>query len=131
MQRYVLAVGVLSLLFLSACGSSDRPPLARVSGTVTLDDKPLEGARVTFTPAEGRPSTGTTDSEGKYELQYAVDAMGASVGEHTVTVEPPELDDDLSEEEAARKGMTLPAAASDGSLKKEVTSGSNDIPIAL
>ena len=67
------------------CGPSG-PPLGTVSGTVTMDGKPLENALVTFTPVEpGRGSTGVTDASGKYELAF-IDGKGATVGSHKVSV---------------------------------------------
>ncbi|MHB8901481.1 MAG: carboxypeptidase-like regulatory domain-containing protein [Thermoguttaceae bacterium] len=67
------------------CGKGG-PALGTVSGTVTMDGKPLENALVTFTPAAGgRGSTGTTDASGKYELAF-IDGKGALVGGHKVTV---------------------------------------------
>ena len=68
----------LSFVFLSACGGgSDTPPLGTVTGVVTLDDKPLSDAEVTFQPEKGRPSLGKTDSEGNYTLVYTASDNGA------------------------------------------------------
>ena len=58
-----------------------------VTGVVTLDGKPVEGAAVMFMPkAGGRPATGTTDDKGRFELQTETAGDGALLGEHTVTV---------------------------------------------
>lgn len=74
------------------------PNLAPVSGTVTLDGKPLAGAEVQFWPrSEGgqqsiyvTTSFGVTDDQGKYLLKYTeIDSqpiMGAVVGKHTVRI---------------------------------------------
>lgn len=81
--RCVLAaIPLLSL----GCGPSG-PEIASVEGTVTLDDKPLEGALVMFYPkAGGRPAAGRTDASGHYELQYSQGRSGALPGEHDVTI---------------------------------------------
>jgi len=60
-------------LMTSGCGSksSKLPDPVPVSGTVTLDGKPLANAVVYFRPegdTKGNGATGTTDSNGKYEL---------------------------------------------------------------
>src|SRR5688572_21249891 len=77
------------LLFLAAgigvtgCGG---PTLVPVSGTVTLDDRPLAGAHVTFEPVEGGlelVSTGVTDEAGKYSLSCG-EEPGAIPGTHRV-----------------------------------------------
>ncbi len=50
------------------------------------DGKPVANASITFYPASGRPSAGTSDGEGKFELEYTKGKMGAVVGEHTVKI---------------------------------------------
>lgn len=66
--------------------SSSGPELGTVSGTVTLDGQPLPDATVTFMPETGRSSSGRTDPEGKYELNYTFDRAGAVVGKHIVRI---------------------------------------------
>jgi hypothetical protein len=69
----------------SGCGESG-PPMGTVTGTVTLDDKPMPNLMVVFVPkAGGQTSTATTNSEGKYELLGA-NSKGALVGLHTVSI---------------------------------------------
>ena len=74
----------LYLVALLGCGSGD---IGQVVGTVTLDGKPLPNARLEFFPADGGGlSAGRTDANGKYELFYGREAMGAEVGEHLVQI---------------------------------------------
>ncbi len=55
-------------------------PTVEVSGTVTLDGKPLEGAMVGFYPATGgAPATGQTDSAGKFKLKVPAGKAKVSV----------------------------------------------------
>ena len=89
MPLRLLSLCVLScfaVLVLSGCGQTSGPDLATVTGTVTLDGKPVPNARVEFSPSEGRPSVGTTNAEGVYELQFSVDKSGAMVGSHHVKI---------------------------------------------
>ena len=147
---------LLSALAIACCvgcggGPADQPDLADVSGTVTLDGKPLANAMVQFSPdGKGRPSTGTTSSDGSYTLQYTADDSGAKIGGHSVTVSIVGADEDYAEgegEDGAGDDGTgddgegddgegdesdgLPPAASDGSIKQTVEAGSNTIDIAL
>ncbi|HVX16196.1 MAG TPA: DUF6795 domain-containing protein [Pirellulales bacterium] len=69
------------------------PPTTPVSGTVTLDGKPLEGATVMFVPKDrekGTAANGKTDAAGKFELTTFVagstQAKGALAGDYVVTV---------------------------------------------
>lgn len=137
MIRFIVA---LSLMLLSTgCGRSDLPELGTVSGIVTVEGSPVADAIVNFTPSgPGRPSTGQTDSEGRFELMYLTDVYGAIVGEHVVTVElvvseeMDDLPDDPSEMTDEQKEMKkLPPSASDSSIRKEVQPGSNEINIEL
>lgn len=70
-MRRITASGVVFVLALAGfvgCGSSDERHLVPVSGIVTLDGKPLEGASVNYISDEFKTS-GLTDAEGKYELR--------------------------------------------------------------
>ena len=70
---------------LSGCGT-DGPALGTVSGTVSLDGEPLEGATVIFQPEVGKASFGKSDQEGHYDLRYSKDRKGAVVGHHVVEI---------------------------------------------
>ena len=80
-----------ALIFLSSfvlgCGG-DTPTLGTVTGTVTLDGKPVEGAAIQFEPvSSGLPTAlGRTDAAGKYELWYSRGNKGASLGESLVRI---------------------------------------------
>lgn len=64
-----------------------HPPTFGVTGTVTLDGTPVEGATVTFVPGQtGDPAVGTTDASGKYSLKSFGSEDGATPGEYQVTV---------------------------------------------
>lgn len=76
---------LMVLLYSSGCSNSG-PKLEKVSGRVTLDGEPLEGADLEFQPQQGSPSYGTTDDDGDYKLMYTRDKKGAMVGEHTVRI---------------------------------------------
>lgn len=118
----VLCAGFLGTV--AGCGGgSDAPELGQVTGTVTLDDKPLEGATVTFMPENSRASSGTTDASGKYVLTYIRDQTGAAIGKHKVIVT-----------KMVDERNVLPAIYSDEEktpLSKDVEAGENlyDIPL--
>lgn len=85
----ILFFPALSLVA-AGCSRGDRPELGEVRGTVTLDGKPLAGVNVQFFPDTGRPATGTTGSDGRYELSYSHGVSGAKVGPATVTIAWPD-----------------------------------------
>ena len=61
---------LLSVLAFVGCGDSN-PPTYKVTGVVTLDGKPVDGAMVTFTPSSGpnpKPAVGASGADGKYNL---------------------------------------------------------------
>ncbi len=68
------------------------PELADVNGIVTIDGSPLVNAKVIFEPQETignarrRASSGTTQSDGTFTLEYNEDASGASLGKHKVMI---------------------------------------------
>lgn len=72
-----------------------------------MDGQPLVGTVVVFSPDNGRPSRGKTDAEGKYELTYIAQTLGARIGHHRVEIAPNEEGEDESEIEAANAGESL------------------------
>jgi hypothetical protein len=89
MKRLMIFSSLLFSIVLVGCGS-DLPPTVPVTGTVTLDGAPVEGASVTFLHAESnRVATGKTDSEGRFSLRTTIGektAEGAVAGSHRVGV---------------------------------------------
>jgi hypothetical protein len=132
MRISVLAPATMGLLLLTGCGSSG-PELGDVSGEVTVDGQPAAGVRVNFTPAAGgRSSSAIADENGHYELLYSPSETGALVGEHSVSIVPPDP--------TLEAPSTVSSAPLDGTggippeylkQKKQVTveSGSNTIDI--
>ena len=100
----LVTVGIV----LSGCSNSSRPPTYRVTGTVTLQGKPVAGAAITFVPTgEGEAASAITDSEGKYALTTWEAGDGARPGQYRVkvskqaqeTVDPSKRVQNLSYEE--------------------------------
>jgi len=87
MRLIVSGVAVSFALAAIGCGKSDKPKTAPVSGTVTMEGKPLEGAVVTFYGVTGRlsPASGTTNAQGYYELGFAGN-KGAEPGMYNVVI---------------------------------------------
>lgn len=91
MRGWPTSVRIVAGIFLSfsVCGcGGDTPPLGKVTGTVTLDGKPVDGAAIAFDPVSGGlpPALGKTDASGKYELWYSRGNRGAAIGEATVRI---------------------------------------------
>ncbi len=85
MHKFQSVICVLLLLLITGCGGSeDTPKLAQVTGTLSDGDKPIPNAAVLFQPEDGSPSSGTTDKQGKFTLEYSTGEPGATIGEHTV-----------------------------------------------
>ena len=87
------AICLVCLLLAGGCG---RPTMAKVSGTVTSQGKPVADAIVQFLPAN-RPGAGCrTDASGKYALTTFKPGDGAYLGPCKVVVMPfvPGIDPD-------------------------------------
>jgi hypothetical protein len=71
----------------SGCGGdSGELPTVRVSGTLTVDGKPVSKGTVHFHPAQGRPATGIVQ-DGKFTLSTYKDGDGVVAGKNRVAVE--------------------------------------------
>src|SRR5258708_2386637 len=91
-----LAIFAIALGFgpvVAGCGgSSVRPTMGRVHGTVSYEGKPLDKGRITFTPVSSDGISGGTgamspiESDGSFDLTTFDTGDGAIVGQHIVTV---------------------------------------------
>ena len=88
LHRPLPLIGLIVLVFAAAGCNSQRTPVP-VSGTVTLDGKPVEGATVTFhavgNDKEGRPASGQTDKSGTFHLKTG-NEHGARPGDYKVVI---------------------------------------------
>jgi len=131
MKRSTFVVLALTAsLAIAGCGSSG-PELAGVSGTVKLDGSPLAEASVQFVPQTGRPSFGSTDANGYYELKFTESKTGAVPGEHTVRVSTHHRGDPDSGTKAQKERIPAKYSGPKSELKKKVEPGSNTINIEI
>ncbi len=80
----LLAGSLLTVGSLTGCSSGD---MGTVTGTITLDTKPLPNALIQFYPKSGGPaSQGRSDANGNYELIRDRETMGAAIGEYEVRI---------------------------------------------
>jgi hypothetical protein len=85
LRVYSLTLAAGGLLFLSGCGGSALPS---VTGTVTLDGQPLDGAQVVFGPdgPGGQVATAVTDSSGRFRMGTYKPEDGVRPGKYRVTI---------------------------------------------
>jgi hypothetical protein len=103
-------------------------PLANVSGTVTIDGKPVaQSTIVQFLPMEAAKnpklgsSTGFTGENGKYTLHYTNEFAGAVIGKHYVLITPSD----------PNQGIPARYATTFGNLQADVTKDNKPIDFAL
>jgi hypothetical protein len=95
---------------LSGCGG---PNVAKVTGKVTYNGKPVTGGKIMFYPESGRMALGEIGPDGTFTLTTFKPGDGALVGSHRVVIEstrvgPGSLESPKSIEEEAelsRKGV--------------------------
>ncbi|MCA9450129.1 MAG: carboxypeptidase regulatory-like domain-containing protein [Candidatus Omnitrophica bacterium] len=109
--------------------------MGKVTGTVTLNNKPLPNVTVIFTPKEGGGNSyALTDQEGKYTLKYTSGKLdGALVGVHSVAIRD-EGEGAAAGEEALPGGESrVPPkyAPEKSTLEKTVESGEQVIDLPL
>jgi hypothetical protein len=123
------------LVLLLGCGEPGRVPTAEVTGTVTYNGSPAQGAAVTFFPEQGRPASGVTDAQGKFSLSTFASGDGAVLGKHTVTIaeaasaEPPPMPGMPGAEDYKPPESRFPAKYADQSttpFSKTVEKGENE-----
>jgi hypothetical protein len=101
----------LSLLAVAIVGCVNSAGPIPVSGVVTLDEKPLSNASISFVPeGSGKQATGTTDENGKFVLSTIDPRDGAFPGKYKVVIAPNSVASE-TESESADAAMEADAAA--------------------
>ena len=88
-MRLLPAVMLFCAVFAQAGCGGGADGLTPVTGTVTVDGKPGDGAAVTFIPKDGTPGNGGTavaDASGKYEIATPQGKKGLPPGAYKVTM---------------------------------------------
>lgn len=138
MRCSALCLIVLGMTLLG-CGSKEvLPETAPVSGTVTLNGKPLKNGTVTFHPEEGKgnPGYGEIREDGTFDLTTYELRDGAVLGRHKVTIEvfeaapggPPPLPGTESKISTVPRKYASPETSP---LRFEVKQGENKAPFPL
>lgn len=87
MSRHNATLLTLIVTGLSCLGCGNKHPgLVPVSGTVTIDGKPVPIGQVKISPEGHRAAVGSIDENGKFALTCFELYDGAPIGTHRVTV---------------------------------------------
>jgi len=82
-RRFTQHIACVFGLLCLGCSSNN---LVEVSGTVTIDGKPLTVGFVTLVPSNGRPAYGEIGPDGRFTLKPYNDQVGCPLGTHRVSV---------------------------------------------
>jgi hypothetical protein len=107
--------------------SAGQPEIAPVSGTVTMDGRPLVGVAVVFESERGVLSFGNTDDEGRYSVSYIRSAKGAGLGRNVVRIRTPTM----GPSSPLRKDKVPAIYNSASTLAVDVTKGRNVFDFSL
>jgi hypothetical protein len=103
------ATAVIFACTIVGCSGDDRPKTYPVSGIVTLNGKPVDGATVTFMRADSGQynAVSLTDANGKYQLTTFQSGDGATEGSYKVTVTKYGRDKEVSPYETGSETQTI------------------------
>ena len=102
MRKFNYLVMLAALSVLVGCGGeTELGGTAAVTGTVTHNGQPVEGATVTFSPTgEGRAASGTTGADGRFTLTTLMADDGAMPGAYNVGISKTETQGAMTAEES-------------------------------
>jgi hypothetical protein len=83
-------------------GGTGVEGVVAVSGTVTYQGRPVEGANVMFAPEapEARSASGSTDASGRFQLTTLQPGDGALCGRYKVAVSKVQVENTMTADEA-------------------------------
>lgn len=126
-------------VLLAGCGGSDGPEMAKVTGKVTYQGKPLTKGTISFVSTD--PSRSNANSvigpDGSYSLQTTNPGDGAVVGDYKIVVsdvDPNSLNTPAPGEPVKKQERLIPEKYENpdaSGLTRKVVSGSNTFDIAL
>jgi hypothetical protein len=131
MSRFKLTVALpilfAGLVLVGGPGCDNGPKVVPVSGTVTLDGKPVAFGSIRFIPDSGRTGFSTLDKDGKFNLMTD-DRVGCPVGRHNVEVDSVEM---ITEYKNRRHAPKKYDSASTSGLTVEIDGPKEDLKIEL
>jgi len=123
-------VGVAMLSIGSGCGKHEVD-LGQVSGSVTLDGKPVQGVFILFQPDGRKPSYSWIDAGGKFLLKYNAGNSGAVIGRQKVQLRIPAEDEVLDLPTGVTGPSSIPPKYLEPFQTVEVKSGKNEFNFDL
>ena len=129
MHRF-FSVSALAFASLACSGcfgvSTDysKVDIAQVSGTVTLDGKPLSGVTVLFEAPDKTTAFGTTDASGSYVLQFNTEKAGVTPGPKVVRIRGGGFGEDADAAEESEDESEAPAPAASAGVPECYNSAS-------
>lgn len=129
-MRYGVLALLVTSMFAGCQGGAPKPQgeQAQVSGSVTVDGKPLavDSSVIFFCKEQNATAGGKVDSLGKFSLTGGDPAKGIPVGRYVVTVRPPEAapvqvdTDEYKKRMMSGTAAVKPTAASTGGIPTAV-----------
>lgn len=122
-------VALLGAVALAGCGPAEAPS-GTVSGTVNLDDKPLESGEITFFSSSGASASGPITNG-----QFTLDAS-LPIGEYSVSIGPAQLTEAPGEGGDNVAAPTTPVHAAyqtpaTSGITQKIEKGKNTVKIDL
>lgn len=120
--RYVAALTFCLAMTLGCTKDPDHAPTFEVTGKVTYNNAPVEGATVVLVAQStgGRGAVGNTDAEGNFKVGTFAEGDGAVAGSYKVKVfkyemvdEPPNDEDEIMSEKEEQETYTGAANVKD------------------
>lgn len=107
------------------CGGSSGPELAKVTGTVTYQGKPIPLGTISFQPTDpaGTPATGIIGDDGSYALQTTEPGDGARLGSYTVAIRAVEGEPEVPLDYIPKKKPPAPKALVPEKYSNPMSSG--------
>jgi hypothetical protein len=134
MRSCFVATSLAAALICAGCGKAQGPEMAAVTGTITLDGRPLPDVNIQFVPeaSGGSPSFGGTNADGEYRLMFSQNRSGAMLGKHRVEIAAREQRLDEGGNPIGPEPVKVPAKyLKPGALTATVEPGSNTIDFPL
>ncbi|MDR3232554.1 MAG: carboxypeptidase-like regulatory domain-containing protein [Planctomycetaceae bacterium] len=87
-MKHIITITLLLVLFAAGCGQRGLQGLAQVSGTITLNGQPLDGATISLLPVtEGLRAAGAvSDASGNFRVTTLHSNDGVQPGEYLISV---------------------------------------------